>query len=155
MNIFRFVFFILYLLPLMTSGQTNRVKLTEPAVIHLNAHEKIIAELKFTIDSGFHIMSDNPGEENLIPTTFKLKPVKEIDFGLVEFPPSHVFKIEGTQNSFNVFDNAFSIQIPVSKNNKTTHGKFETEGVLFYQACDYRKCYFPKELRFPVTIIVK
>lgn len=155
MNFFKAILFLLFYFPLKSYNQVTHVKLAETPVINLKPGEQTIAAIKFEITQGFHIMSDNPGSENLLPTTFKIEPVKEIEFGKIIFPASSTFKIKGTEEIFNVFDSTIIINIPVSAGTKIVKGKYELEGNLFYQACDNRKCYFPKELKFPVTIIVK
>ncbi|HLF47244.1 MAG TPA: protein-disulfide reductase DsbD domain-containing protein [Chitinophagaceae bacterium] len=155
MNVFKAILFLLFYFPLNSYNQLAHVKLAETPVINLKRGEQIIATIKFEIAREFHIMSDNPGIENFLPTTFKIEPVKEIEFGKIIFPASSTFKIKGTEEIFNVFDSTIIIKIPVSAGKKVVKGKYESKGNLFYQACDNRKCYFPKEFKFPVTIIVK
>ena len=154
MSFYKAILFLLVYFPLKPNTQVAYVKLTETPVIHLKTGEQVLATIKFKIAQEFHIMSDNPGSENLLPTTFKIEPVQEIEFGKIIFPSSSSFKIEGTEEIFNVFSDTICLKVPVSVSKKIVAGIYKTEAKLFYQACDSRKCYFPKEFKFPVTINV-
>jgi hypothetical protein len=111
-------------------------------------------ELQFRIGSGFHINSNTPKAEYLIPTTLKLNPPTDIVVGKVTYP-------EGQDASFpfapdeklSVYSGDFALQVTVRPLASVLPGKYVLRGNLKYQACDNAACYPPKQL--PVEFEVK
>jgi len=110
--------------------------------------------LEFHVHSGFHINSNKPAAEYLIPTTLKLDPPTDIVVGKTTYPP-------GTEMSFafapdeklSVYSGDFTVAVSVRPLASVLPSKYEFHGNLHYQACDNAACYPPKNL--PVKFEVK
>jgi hypothetical protein len=111
-------------------------------------------DLHFRIGSGFHINSNTPKSEFLIPTTLKLDAPTDIVIGKVTYP-------EGKEMSFpfapddklSVYSGPFALGVVVRPLASVLPGKYLLRGRLKYQACDNAACYPPKQL--PVEFEVK
>ena len=111
-------------------------------------------DLQFRIGSGFHINSNKPKAEFLIPTVLKLQPPTDIVVGKIAYPP-------GVDSSFpfspdeklNVYSGEFTVAVTVRPLASVIPGKYMLRGSLKYQACDNAACYPPKQL--PVEFEVK
>jgi hypothetical protein len=111
-------------------------------------------EIPFTVGDGFHINSNTPTAEYLIPTTLKMDPPTDIVVGKTIYPP-------GTQQSFafapdeklSVYTGTFKVLVSLRPMANVLPSKYELRGTLRYQACDNAQCFPPKNL--PVQFAVK
>jgi hypothetical protein len=112
------------------------------------------ARLRFRINPGFHINSNKPKSEFLIPTVLKLDAPTDIVVGKISYP-------EGEQMSFpfapneklSVYSGEFTVGVLVRPLHNVMPSKYMFRGQLRYQACDNAACYPPKNL--PVQFEVK
>ena len=112
------------------------------------------ADLRFRVASGFHVNSNTPTEEYLIPTVLQLDAPTDIIIGRVSYPA-------GEQESFpfapdqklSVYSGEFSLSVAMRALSSVLPGSYAVRGQLKYQACDNAACYPPK--RLPVAFNVK
>jgi hypothetical protein len=110
--------------------------------------------LHFRVAHGFHINSNTPKSEFLIPTTLKMDAPTDIALTKLTYP-------NGTDMSFpfapdeklNVYSGDFTVTMNVRPLHTVQPGKYAIHGELKYQACDNAACYPPKKL--PVNFDVK
>jgi hypothetical protein len=112
--------------------------------------------LRFRIGSGFHVNSNQPKSEFLIPTVLKLSAPTDIVIGRVTYPA-------GTEMSFtfapddklSVYSGEFLVVVEVRPLAEVIPAKYMIRGELRYQACDKAACYPPKKLplQFQVQVI--
>lgn len=111
-------------------------------------------DLAFRVPSGYHINSNKPSAEYLIPTTLRLDIPTDIVVGKISYP-------EGQEMSFafapdeklSVYTGDFALALSIRPLSTVLPGKYEFHGELKYQACDNAACYPPKKL--PVQFEVK
>jgi hypothetical protein len=111
-------------------------------------------QLRFRIGSGFHVNSNKPKSEFLIPTALKLDPPTDIVVGKVSYPPGQEtsFAFSPT-DKLSVYSGDFPVSVSVRPLASVVPGKYMIRGQLRYQACDNAACYPPKKL--PVEFEVK
>jgi hypothetical protein len=110
--------------------------------------------LTFRVAPGYHINSNRPKSEFLIPTVLKVDATTDIVIGKTTYP-------EGQDTSFpfdpdeklNVYTGDFKVDVLVRPLHTVQAGKYVVRGTLKYQACDNAACYPPKQL--PVSFDVK
>jgi len=110
--------------------------------------------LTFRVASGYHINSNMPKSEFLIPTVLKVEANTDMVIGKITYP-------EGQDMSFafdpdeklNVYTGDFNVEVLVRPLHTAQSGKYVIRGTLKYQACDNKACYPPKTL--PVSFDVK
>lgn len=107
--------------------------------------------LEFKVSEGFHIMSD---EEKFagITTKIRLNTPEGLSVGSPIFPKPKALQLRGATDTLSVFENHLEVLLPLQVINSGKKGNFILKGSLFYQACDSRKCYFPRELAFSVQL---
>jgi Disulphide bond corrector protein DsbC len=111
-------------------------------------------DLQFRIGSGFHVNSNNPTQEYLIPTALKLNAPTDIVVGRITYPPGEEMAFAfAPDEKLSVYSGAFTVGVIVRPLASVLPGKYEFRGKLKYQACDKAACYPPKEL--PVSFEVK
>lgn len=110
--------------------------------------------LSFRIAPGFHINSNKPGSELLIPTKLRLNPPTDLGFGSFVYPTGEKFTFAPAPDQpLEVYTGDFAISAKVSAARGASPGRYKVHGTLHYQACDDRACYPPKQL--PVEFEVK
>ena len=110
--------------------------------------------LRFRVASGFHINSNTPKEEYLIPTDLKLDPPTDIIVGKVTYPPGVDASLPfAPDEKLSVYTGPFDLSVTVRPLVSVPPGKYSFRGELKYQACDNAACYPPKKL--PVEFEVK
>jgi hypothetical protein len=110
--------------------------------------------LNFRVPHGFHINSNTPKSEFLIPTALKMDVPTDIVLGKIDYPEGKDLSFPfSPDEKLNVYTGDFTIALSVHPLKTVVPGKYVIHGVLRYQACDNAACYPPKTL--PVNFDVK
>ncbi len=111
-------------------------------------------EIEFHVNSGFHINSNTPSAQYLIPTTLRLDAPTDIVIGRVNYPTGLLATFPFSPNQkLSVYSGTFLVSVAVIPLSTVLPGKYMVRGVLRYQACDNASCYPPKNL--PVEFEVR
>jgi hypothetical protein len=130
------------------------VTLVPPPVATVVRGKATAVELQFHVASGFHINSNTPSEEYLIPTDLKLDPPTDIVVGKITYPPGEQMSFAfAPDEKLSVYSGDFAVSVSVRPLASVLPSKYEFRGTLKYQACDNAACYPPK--RLPVEFEVK
>lgn len=130
-------------------GQTNDfVAKVSDTVISLDQATYDL-RIEFQVIPGFHIQSNDPGNENVIPTSVNLELPPGLELVSVEFPESSHIKLEGSERPLEVLDGRFEVIVAL-KCTRYYPDASRVNGTLRYQACDDKRCFYPRELRFEV-----
>jgi hypothetical protein len=115
-----------------------------------------MVNLNFRVPRGYHINSNQPKSEFLIPTGLKMDLPTDIILGKIEYPAGKDVSFPfSPDEQLNVYTGDFTITVAVHPLLAVTPGKYVMHGVLRYQACDNSACYPPKTVRveFDVKVI--
>ncbi len=111
-------------------------------------------ELHFRVGSGFHVNSNTPKSEFLIPTSLKLDAPTDIVLGKVSYPDGQEMSFPfAPDEKLSVYSGDFAVSVSVRPLARVLPGRYVFRGTLKYQACDNAACYPPKQL--PVEFEVK
>ena len=113
-------------------------------------------ELLFRVEPGFHVNSNQPSAEYLIPTSLKLDPPTDIAIGKITYPPGQEMSFAfAPDEKLSVYTGDFSLSVSIRPLASVLPSKYEIRGNLRYQACDNAACYPPKNLpvRFEVKVV--
>jgi Thiol:disulfide interchange protein DsbD, N-terminal len=110
--------------------------------------------LSFRVSSGYHINSNRPKSEFLIPTTLKVDATTDILIGKTTYPEGQDMSFAfAPDEKLNVYTGDFQVDVLVRPLHDVQVGKYVVRGILKYQACDNAACYPPKQL--PLSFDVK
>jgi hypothetical protein len=116
--------------------------------------QQTMVNLNFRVPPGYHINSNTPKSEFLIPTALKMDLPTDIILGKIEYPPGEDATFPfSPDEKLSVYSGDFTIALGVHPLKSVVPGKYVMHGVLRYQACDNAACYPPKTL--PVSFEVK
>src|ERR1700746_2748217 len=111
-------------------------------------------ELHFKVKEGFHINSNQPKSELLIPTILKLEPPTDVVAGNIVYPPGKDLSFPfDPSEKLNVYSEDFTVTAKMSAAKTASAGNFTVHGQLRYQACSDNACFPPKNI--PVQFYVK
>ena len=109
--------------------------------------------MNFHVANGFHINSNKPNSELLIPTTLKLSPPTDLSVGNVQYPEGEQLSLSfSPQEKLSVYTGNFTVHATARAVGSIRAGTYRVHGELKYQACDNSACYPPKSL--PVSFDV-
>jgi hypothetical protein len=110
--------------------------------------------LRFRVSSGFHVNSNTPKSEFLIPTVLKISAPTDIVIGRVTYPAGSEMSFTfAPDDKLSVYTGEFPVVVEVRPLAEVITAKYMIRGELRYQACDNAACYPPKKL--PVQFEVK
>ncbi|HTZ98387.1 MAG TPA: protein-disulfide reductase DsbD N-terminal domain-containing protein [Terriglobales bacterium] len=130
------------------------VTLIPPGVADISKGKSNIVNLDFQVGPGFHINSNKPSAEYMIPTVLRLDPPTDITVGKINYPAGEEMSFPFAPNEkLSVYSGRFTVGVTVRPLSGVLPGKYEFRGQMRYQACDNAACYPPKQL--PVQFEVK
>lgn len=116
--------------------------------------KQTMVNLNFRVAHGFHINSNAPKSEFLIPTNLKMDLPTDIVLGKIEYPAGQDVSFPfSPDEALSVYAGDFTIAVAVHPLHSVVPGKYVMHGVLRYQACDNAQCFPPRTL--PVSFDVK
>ena len=110
-------------------------------------------DLAFRVESGYHINSNTPRSDLLLPTVLRLQPPAELTLAKVNYPPGQDVSFAFLPGEkLNVYTGDFTVTATLNAASSLVPGSYRVPGILRYQACDQRQCFAPKEI--PVSFEV-
>jgi hypothetical protein len=130
------------------------VKMAPAPVITVAQGKPATVPLEFRVATGYHINSNQPKAEFLIPTVLKVEATTDIVIGKTSYPVGQDMSFAfAPDEKLNVYTGDFKVDVLVRPLHSVQVGKYVIRGTLKYQACDNSACYPPKQL--PVSFDVK
>src|SRR5271163_795277 len=136
------------------TGAGPSVTFAQAALVTAPRATPTMADLNFRVAHGFHINSNAPKSEFLIPTTLKMDLPTDIVLGKINYPAGADVSFPFSPDEMlNVYNGDFTVSVAVHPLHSVVPGKYIMHGVLRFQACDNAQCFPPKTL--PVSFEVK
>jgi hypothetical protein len=137
-----------------TVGKAPSVTMEPVPMVSAARAKQTIVNLNFRVPRGYHINSNAPKSEFLIPTALKMDLPTDIILGKIAYPAGEDVSFPfSPDEKLNVYTGDFTIGLAVHPLASVVPGKYVMHGVLRYQACDNAACYPPKTV--PVSFEVK
>ena len=136
------------------AGKAPSVSMAPVALVSAQRGAQTKVSLNFRVAHGFHVNSNAPKDEFLIPTALKMDLPTDIVLGKIEYPAGQDVGFPFSPDTkLNVYSGDFTVNLMVHPLTSVVPGKYAMHGVLRYQACDNAQCFPPKTL--PVSFEVK
>lgn len=140
----------------------DRQLLSEKEIVTISVDEtfvapgkKTVAVIQVKVKEGYHIQADKINDESLIPVRLEVTPTRDFNIENPIFPAYKLFRLEGTENSLNVFDSIITISLPIKTGADLKKGRYIIKARLHYQACDVRTCLSPRSIGFEIPIVAQ
>jgi hypothetical protein len=140
--------------PATPTSNAARVTVAPVAQVTAMRTKDTVVDLDFRVTPGFHINSNAPKSEFLIPTKLNMDVPTDIALGKIEYPAGQDVSFPfSPDEALNVYTGDFTVKVAVHPLHSVVPGKYVMHGFLRYQACDNAQCFPPKNL--PVNFEVK
>jgi thioredoxin:protein disulfide reductase len=142
----------LLLLPLYCSAQQNKLIVAPPAPLTAKRGSTVTQDLKVSVLPGFHVNSDKPKDEYLIPLKLTW-PDGPLETKSISYPKSEAIKV-GSQDLV-VFTGSFEIQTQFKVPENAPPGAITVTGKLRYQACNNEMCFRPASAEVKLSVSIE
>ncbi|MGA8030490.1 MAG: protein-disulfide reductase DsbD domain-containing protein [Bryobacteraceae bacterium] len=138
-------------LPFSSPAQQNKLSVSPPEQVTVKRGGAVTATLKVSVMPGFHVNSDKPKDEFLIPLklTWSGGPLQTKS---ISYPKPEEIKVGA--DMLTVFTGTFDLKTEFEAPEQASAGMATMTGKLRYQACNSEMCFRPAtaEVRLPVSI---
>jgi hypothetical protein len=140
--------------PDIPGRKTPSVSMAPAPVMAVTRGKSNPLHLRFRVASGFHVNSNKPKSEFLIPTVLKLSAPTDIVIGRVTYPAGTEMSFAfAPEDKLSVYSGEFPVVVEVRPLAEVIPARYMIRGELKYQACDNAACYPPRKL--PVQFEIK
>ncbi len=102
-------------------------------------------EIALQVNRGFHVNSNKPNDELLLPTVVHLNPPQGIMIMNIQYPEGEQLALPFMGNDkLSVYSGNFAVTAEVRIPKSAALGTLRVHGEVKYQACDNRQCFPPK-----------
>ena len=152
-------FVLIVLLAGLAAAQSAKSPYVSVAPVGLVTAQRTVqtkVSLNFRVAGGFHINSNTPKSEFLIPTQLKMDVPTDIVLGKIDYPAGKDLAFPfSPDEKLNVYNGDFTITLVVHPLKSVVPGKYVMHGMLRYQACDQSQCMPPRTITVPIDVIGK
>jgi DsbC/DsbD-like thiol-disulfide interchange protein len=112
------------------------------------------ARIPLAVQPGYHVNSNTPSDEYLIPLKLTWKSTGALEAGAVTYPKPSLEKYEFSEKPLSVFTGKFDVTANFKVKADAPAGPGAAVGQLRYQACSERACFPPKtvDVTLPYTV---
>ncbi len=157
MRIRFFAALALLALPATAVTQPGRIQVDVAPVLAsdgVHAGTSARAAVQVRLQQGFHVNSNEPLEEYLIPTSLEFVPLDGVGVDGLAFPEAIHLLTGGSETPLAVFEEEFAIGVVLNLGPDLAAGEHVLHGQLNYQACDDKVCYRPDKMSIQVALSV-
>ncbi len=140
---------------LFAQGNAPAISVAPVPTVTVARGSKAKLKLDLVVNRGFHVNSNKPHDELLMPTTLRLNPPDGVVFANILYPEGEELALPFMGNEkLSVYSGAFHITAEVRATAKSALGTQRIHGEVKFQACDNRQCFPPKTAPFDFDIKV-
>ena len=141
-------------LPLLFAQSSGYLTVGQPQQVAGKRNAAVQAKIPVAVRPGFHVNSNTPTEEYLIPLKLTWTSAGALENGSVTYPKPAMEKYEFAEKPLSVFTGDFELVANFKVAANAPAGPGAAVGKLHYQACNDRACFPPKtvEVTIPYQI---
>ena len=109
-------------------------------------------EIILNIKKEWHINSNKPLDENLVPTVLSFKEIPGIQIQKITYPKPSIEKLPFMESQLSLYENEVIIRVQFKVNKKSGIKQFNLEGTVKYQPCNNQTCLFPVSKQFSIIL---
>ena len=127
-----------------------------PTALNLSRAANASVTLLATIQKGFHINSNKPTEEYLIPTRVELSAGAPVEIAGADFPPGELKSFGfAPDEKLSVYEGTVKVSVKLTAKPDAPAGQHTVNLALHYQACNDQLCLRPAKREVALTVRVQ
>jgi hypothetical protein len=142
---------LLWLPSLVAQSNAGYLTVGEPQRVAGKRNAAVQSKIPCTVQAGFHVNSDKPAEDYLIPLKLTWTATGALEPGQVIYPAPRMEKYTFSDQPLSVFTGQFDLTANFKVAANAPAGPGIATGKLRYQACDNRACYPPKSIDVAIS----
>lgn len=131
---------------------TNPLAIGKMSTVKATVGSTVQVKVPVEIMQGFHVNSNVPEDEYLIPLRLTWEEDNPMTAGMVKFPTAVMENYSFSPTPLSVFTENFQLETTFTVPADATPGPTAINGKLRYQACNDRECLAPKTLNVAVQV---
>jgi len=135
-------------------GEQAHIKASLASKDTIHPGSEIKVNVKVSVSSGWHINSNKPNEDFLIPSKLTASSPEKISFRSVVYPKGKEIKFDFSEKLLSVYENEFELTAALKIPAEIAEGKHKIAVTLEYQACNNQTCMPPNNATDTLTILV-
>jgi thiol:disulfide interchange protein DsbD len=136
-----------------TSASVVKVK-PEDSVYKIKAGAATKIDVEVKIDDGYHINSNRPAEQFLIPTALKLERLPGLTTTRVLYPKAKMQKFGFSEKPLSVYEGKARLSFTARALPSLAAGSYTLKGKLTVQACNNQACLRPQTVNVAIPLEV-
>jgi len=140
-------------LPLALLAQQNKINIAPSDTLTAKRGETVKQILKAVVLDGFHVNSNKPRDEFLIPLKLTWDSPKTLETKAITYPKPEDIDLNGSQVL--VFTGTVPIETEFAVAKDAPKGPATITGKLKYQACNNHMCFPPKTLDVHFAVVIE
>jgi hypothetical protein len=131
-------------LPCLLAQGSGYLTVGEATKVAGKRNATVQSKVPVTVLPGYHVNSDKPAEEYLIPLKLTWTSPGALQPGSITYPKPSLEKYEFAEKPLSVFTGSFDLVANFKVAPNAPAGPGAASGKLRYQACNNRACFAPK-----------
>jgi thioredoxin:protein disulfide reductase len=127
---------------------------TIPPASSLEPGKTTVLSVELVIAAPYHINSDHPLQDYLIPTTLEFEPLPGVKFGKAVFPAAPEKKLPFSDAPMAVYEGTVKVTLEITPASDLKSREIRLNGKVRYQACNDQYCLRPAVQGFSLTLPV-
>lgn len=144
---------MLCFIPASLAQSNNVLSVVTPETIKAKTGSTLSAKVTLQLKQGYHVNSNTPSEEYLIPIKLTWNP-GALTASKVDYPKAQMEKMPFADKPLSVYTGDFDITTTFSVSPLASAGPTAITGKLRYQACNDRMCLPPKNVDVTLQVDV-
>jgi hypothetical protein len=145
---------VLLYLPLLAQNN-GYLTVAESSKVTGQRNATVQAKIPVSVKAGYHVNSNMPNDEYLIPLKLTWKSTGALEGGQVTYPKPVQEKYEFSEKPLSVYTGNFELVANFKVAANAPAGPGIAVGQLHYQACNDRACFPPKTIEVTVPYQVQ
>lgn len=143
-------YLLVLFLVLFSDTQMDFVSFNEEDAQWEKINNEVEIILPFKIKAGYHIQAEKDVPENIIPTEFSIQENEGFELLDQQFLIREYDTVILDKVIHKVLSDEFQVKLLIKPH--SLDKPLNLKGVLNYQACDDRQCFYPRKLDFEIQI---
>jgi thiol:disulfide interchange protein DsbD len=108
--------------------------------------------VQLAIQPSWHINSNPPSPDYMIPTSVEIRPGFGVTPGRAVYPEAQQLKVEFDDKPLSVYSGTVTVRVPLAVASAAMNGAHVLEGFVRYQSCNDQVCTRPTTIPFTVSV---